>query len=265
MSADESVNPSSEMGQNSKDNSEEVRLTRLLNLYREWIGATTHELRGPLSSAAMALNTVMQRSDLPDAVTSSLRTAERSVAEMSDLVQDMFDIIKLELGAFELSLTPNVSVYEIFEGITEEFASQKEVLSFRSVPDRSIVATLDEDRIRQVIRNLVSNAVKYTQRGKQATIAISMRRFDNHYFEIAVDDAPNGLGMSSTDLYSLNSHEPFWRSPSAKEIATGTGLGVQLSRSLVERSGGSLTYESEFGKGTKATIKLPYISEPSVK
>ena len=76
--------------------------------------------------------------------------------------------------------------------------------------------------------------------------------------EIVVDDTPNGLGMTQTDLEALNSGQPFWRAEAAKAVATGTGLGVQLSRKLVERSGGEIFYESEFGVGTTVTIRLPY-------
>ena len=64
--------------------------------------------------------------------------------------------------------------------------------------------------------------------------------------------------MKRADLEALHSGQPFWRAEAAKAVATGTGLGVQLSRKLVERSGGEITYESEFGIGTIVTIRLPY-------
>ena len=171
----------------------------------------------------------------------------------------MFDTAKLEQDAFELATTPNIRVHEIVEEIAEEFAADHDILSLRSVPDRSITATLDRDRIRQVVRNLVSNAAKYRQEAKQATIALTLRRAGDTYFEIIVDDTPNGLGMNDTDLEALNSEQPFWRAEAAKAVATGTGLGVQLSRKLVERSGGEIIYESEFGVGTTVTVRLPYI------
>ena len=179
---------------------------------------------------------------------------------MSDLVQDMFDTAKLEQDAFELSITPEVPVHEIIDEIADEFASHPDVLSLRSVPDRSITAALDRDRIRQVVRNLVSNAAKYRQVNKQATIALLLQRADDHHFEIVVDDTPNGLGMTESDLQGLNSGQPFWRADSAKAVASGSGLGVQLSRKLIQRSGGEITYESQFGAGTIATVRLPYAS-----
>ena len=105
------------------------------------------------------------------------------------------------------------------------------------------------------------NAVKYRQADKQATVAILLRRADDTHFEIVVDDTPNGLGMTKTDLEALESSEPFWRAATAIAAASGTGLGVQLSRKLVERSGGELCYESKFGAGTIATVRLPYTLE----
>jgi two-component system sensor histidine kinase VicK len=111
---------------------------------------------------------------------------------------------------------------------------------------------------------VVSNAAKYRQTGKQATIAVLLHRVDDIYFEIVVDDTPNGLGMTKTDLEALNSGQPFWRAEAAKAVATGTGLGVQLSRKLVERSGGEILYESEFGVGTTVTIRLPYTSDTDI-
>ena len=234
------------------------QLEQLLIQRQKWLGDASHELRGPLNAAAMSLNVVTRRDDLPDGVHATLRTAERHLLHMSDLVRDMFDTAKLENDAFELSVTKDVPVYEIVEEIAEEFAANREVLSLRSVPDRTITATLDRDRMRQVVRNLVSNAVKYHQADKQATIAVLLHRIDDACFEIVVDDTPNGLGMTKSDLEALESGQPFWRAEAAKTVASGTGLGIQLSRRLVERSGGRLRYDSEFGSGTIATIRLPY-------
>lgn len=238
------------------------QLEQLLIQRQKWLGDASHELRGPLNAAAMSLNVVTRRDDLPDGVHATLRTAERHLLHMSDLVRDMFDTAKLENDAFELSVTKDVPVYEIVEEIAEEFAANREVLSLRSVPDRTITATLDRDRMRQVVRNLVSNAVKYHQADKQATIAVLLRRIDDACFEIVVDDTPNGLGMTKSDLEALESGQPFWRAEAAKTVASGTGLGIQLSRKLVERSGGQLRYDSEFGSGTIATIRLPYSLRP---
>ena len=148
----------------------------------------------------MSLNVVTRRDDLPDGVQATLRNAERHLLHMSDLVQDMFDTAKLEQDAFELSITPEVPVHEIIDDIADEFASHPDVLSLRSVPDRSITAAIDRDRIRQVVRNLVSNAAKYRQVNKQATIALLLQRADDHHFEIVVDDTPNGLGMTESDF-----------------------------------------------------------------
>ena len=237
------------------------QLEQLLIQRQKWLGDASHELRGPLNAAAMSLNVVTRRDDLPDGVHATLRNAERHLLHMSDLVRDMFDTAKLENDAFELSLTADVAVHEIVEEIAEEFAVNSDVLSLRSIPDRSITATLDRDRVRQVIRNVVSNAAKYRQEGKQATIALLLRGLDDSHFEIVVDDTPNGLGMTKTDLEALNSEQPFWRAEAAKAVATGTGLGIQLSRKLVERSGGEIFYESEFGVGTTVTIRLPYTSD----
>ena len=235
-------------------------LEELLIQRQKWLGDASHELRGPLNAAAMSLNVVTRRDDLPDGVQATLRNAERHLLHMSDLVQDMFDTAKLEQDAFELSVTPEVPVHEIIDEIADEFASHPDVLSLRSVPDRSITAAIDRDRIRQVVRNLVSNAAKYRQVNKQATIALLLQRADDHHFEIVVDDTPNGLGMTESDLQGLNSGQPFWRADSAKAVASGSGLGVQLSRKLIQRSGGEITYESQFGAGTIATVRLPYAS-----
>ena len=245
----------------SKSHAEQSReLEELLIQRQKWLGDASHELRGPLNAAAMSLNVVTRRDDLPDGVQATLRNAERHLLHMSDLVQDMFDTAKLEQDAFELSVTPEVPVHEIIDEIADEFASHPEVLSLRSVPDRSITAALDRDRIRQVVRNLVSNAAKYRQVNKQATIALLLQRAGDNCFEIVVDDTPNGLGMTESDLQGLNSGQPFWRAESAKAVASGSGLGVQLSRKLVQRSGGEITYESQFGTGTIATVRLPYAS-----
>ena len=97
-----------------EDYAEQSRqLEQLLIQRQKWLGDASHELRGPLNAAAMSLNVVTRRDDLPDGVHATLRNAERHLLHMSDLVRDMFDTAKLENNAFELSTTANVAVHEL--------------------------------------------------------------------------------------------------------------------------------------------------------
>ena len=112
----------------SESHAEQSRqLEELLIQRQKWLGDASHELRGPLNAAAMSLNVVTRRDDLPDGVQTTLRNAERHLLHMSDLVQDMFDTAKLEQDAFELSVTPEIPVHEIIDEIADEFASHPEV------------------------------------------------------------------------------------------------------------------------------------------
>ena len=95
------------------------QLEQLLIQRQKWLGDAAHELRGPLNAAAMSLNIVTRREDLPDGVHATLRNAERHLLHMSDLVRDMFDTAKLENDAFELSMTADVAVHEIVAEIAE--------------------------------------------------------------------------------------------------------------------------------------------------
>jgi signal transduction histidine kinase len=171
------------------------------------------------------------------------------------LINDVLDLAKIEAGHMELNLS-EVALPEILRSavsIHAERASRRGVeLTLETEPDE-ITVTADERRVRQVVFNLVSNAVKFTPANGRIDISA---RIDDGQVEIAVADT--GPGIAAEDLETI--FEEFEQTIDGKQ-AEGTGLGLPLSRKLVELHGGRLWVESEIGHGSTFRFSLPVQQE----
>jgi signal transduction histidine kinase len=112
----------------------------------------------------------------------------------------------------------------------------------------------DAFRLRQVMDNLISNAIKYTREGGQVTV-----RARTEQGRIITTITDTGIGMSATEVARV--FDPYFRADAARDTASGTGLGMGISRDLIQRQGGRLAVNSEFGVGTVVTVDLPAADE----
>jgi signal transduction histidine kinase len=227
----------------------------------EFLANMSHELRTPLN-AIIGFSEVL-REEMAGPLNESQRQYVEDVLEagqhLLSLINDILDLAKVEAGRMELALG-DVSILDTLEsGLTmhQARASRNEITLMLTIdPDVGAVRA-DERKVRQVVFNLVSNAVKFTPSGGR--VDVSARRHDG-VVEIAVADT--GVGISPADQERI--FDEFQQAGgSGAGSPEGTGLGLTLAKRFVELHGGRLWVQSELGAGTTFRFTLPVQTQPS--
>lgn len=230
----------------------------------EFVSFVAHELKNPMTSikgytellAGGAVGTVNEMQN------NFLNTIKSNVERMSTLVSDLNDNSKIEAGRLRLDFKSTdvlELVDEVVRSIKRQIDDKKQTLDLVLPADLSPMWA-DRVRVSQVLTNLVSNAYKYTGEGGMVQLGAeeTANQWDAegaaHVIHLWVRD--NGIGMSPEDQQKI--FQKFFRSddPKARE-APGTGLGLNITRSLVEMQGGRIWFESEFRKGTTFHFTIP--------
>ncbi|MFU2330014.1 transporter substrate-binding domain-containing protein [Pseudomonas sp. NFX98] len=230
-----------------------------------FLATMSHEIRTPMNAVIGMLELTLKRIEHHHPDRSAIDVAYHSAKDLLELIGDILDIARIESG--HLSLSPERvnpreivgSVVRIFDGL----ARQKELelhLDFNPA-NPPIDVLLDPLRFKQVLSNLVSNAIKFTEQG-QVRITVDLRQTaepDQALLQLQVEDS--GIGISEQDQQRL--FEPFAQADNAVRSARGgAGLGLVISRSLCETMGGSLQLNSQPGKGTQVRMSLPLPALP---
>lgn len=236
----------------------------------EFISTASHEMRTPVASIegylGLALNPATAQID--DKARSYIMKAHEVAQHLGRLFQDLLDVSKAEDG--RLSNNPKVVevvsfVGDVIDGLRPQADAKGLVLIYKPVPDGAVAekssrhlnpvfyANVDNDHLREVVANLVENAIKYT---KQGTVSIDVTGDDK---EVEISVADTGIGVPAEDLPHL--FQKFYRvdNSDTREIG-GTGLGLYLSRRLVETMEGRIWAESQQGQGSTFFIAIPRIS-----
>ncbi len=231
-------------------------LTRLKQLERtreEFVANVSHELRTPLSLIKGYAETLLDSARNDPALTERfLKIIERNTHRLDLLIQDLLTISALESGRIKLNLQP-VNVRQLAEKVLGDLktrAGAKSVKLVNGVPD--LTATADENRLEQVLANLVDNAIKYGR--AQGTVIIGGRKDDADKIEIFVQDDGPGIPPESLDRV----FERFYRVDKARSREQGgTGLGLSIVKHIVQNHGGKVWVKSEPGKGAIFFFTLP--------
>lgn len=230
----------------------------------DFISFVAHELKNPMTSVKgytelIAAGTVGPVTELQ---ANFLATIRHNIERMNTLVSDLNDMSKIEVGRLRLDFKPT-QVQEIIDGVVRSARKQldekQQVLNL-SIPSGLPLIWADRMRVEQVLVNLISNAHKYTQSGGVIDLAAeqSANQWDPggaaNVIHLWVTD--NGIGISEEDQKKV--FQKFFRSedPKTREV-NGTGLGLNITRSLVEMQGGKIWFESEFRKGTTFHFTIP--------
>jgi len=221
----------------------------------EFLSRMSHELRTPLN-AILGFGQLLELDGLNVEDKESVAQIIRAGKHLLGLINEVLDIARVESG--KLALTPEpVSVRETLE---ETLCLVKPLAAERSVRLAPLAGDLDcevlssEQRFKQVMLNLLSNAVKFN--GNGGAVAISCEKIED-FLRIKVADT--GRGISAGNLAKL--FVPFERLDVGDEVIEGTGLGLSLSKHLVEAMGGRIGVDSALGKGTTFWVELPLIQE----
>jgi signal transduction histidine kinase len=224
----------------------------------DFLATMSHELRTPLN-AIIGFTEVLHEQmfgELNERQLAYVRDVLAAGRHLLSLINDVLDLAKIEAGRMELDLSP-VAVPDVLRSALSMHSEQAErggiALALTTEPDE-ITIEADERRLRQIVFNLLSNAIKFTPTDGRVDVSA---RLDDGRVEIAVADT--GPGIAAADHAAI--FEEFEQATDGKGQDEGTGLGLPLSRRLVELHGGRLWVESEVGRGSIFRFTLPVRQE----
>jgi PAS domain S-box-containing protein len=225
---------------------------RLDEMKSDFIATVSHELRTPLTSIVGALSLLASNSagDLPSSAAKLIEIAHRNGQRLVRLINDVLSIQKIESGKLELDFGP-VTLKDVAERSVEGISGMAYALgvSLELIAEDDGPVYADDERLIQVVTNLLSNACKYSPRG--GTVTITVRRLQ-HFVRLSVRDRGPGIPIEfRSSIFSKFSQAHDAHSKS------GTGLGLIIAREITEMNGGSLWFESEPGDGATFHVDLP--------
>ena len=224
----------------------------------QFLANMSHELRTPLNAILGYTELILDGiyGEAPEKMRAVLERVQTNGKHLLGLINDVLDLSKIEAGQLTLSLS-DYSVAELVQGVyvaVEPLASQKKLALTTKVEKGLPMGHGDERRLAQVLLNLVGNAIKFTDKGEVAIEASQ----SNGAFNVAVRDS--GPGIAPTDQAKIFEEFQQVDNTSTRQKG-GTGLGLSISRRIVEMHGGRIVVDSELGKGSTFTIKLPVKAE----
>jgi PAS domain S-box-containing protein len=225
----------------------------------EFLAMLAHELRSPLAPLSNALRIMRMRPDDVTTVVGASEMAERQVAQLVRLVDDLLDVSRISRGKIELRMT-RVELRSIAQHAVETMRSPCEAMDQEvtvSLPPYPVYLIADPARLAQVVGNLLSNACKFTPRGGRVRLCVTVDEQLGHAI-ITVHDT--GIGIAKDQLAGI--FELFTQVDSSLERSQGgLGIGLTLVRTLVQMHGGSVEASSEgIGKGSTFTVRIPALT-----
>jgi signal transduction histidine kinase len=234
-----------------------AELRHLDDLKSTFVSVAAHELRTPLAAIQGYVEMLVDEDvgPLSDGQRGYLAIVQDSAQRLLHITTSLLDVTRIETGRVDLVLQPTDLPALVRKTSTEfetELAARRQYLTLDHAPELP-PALCDTTRTAQIVCNLLSNAVKYTPQGGHIRIAVDSAS-DEGFLQVSVAD--DGVGIASEDQDKL--FKRFARVASAAQTgATGVGLGLYITRSLVELHGGRIWLKSESGKGSTFYVTLP--------
>ena len=225
----------------------------------EFLSYMSHDIRTPMN-AIMGLTQLLHGDrDNPEQFEKHLGQLEVANAHMLELVNNVLDMSRIESGKTSLEIAP-FGIMKVLNEVHDVYTTQAEAKNITVFAeyrfDQNKEYLGDELRIKKVLLNLFSNAVKYTPNGGKIRLVAKVTQKQNEYDIVRFKIVDNGIGMSKKFLGSL--YSPFMRETrDAVNHETGTGLGMAIVKNLVDLMGGTIMARSQRGVGTVFTVDLP--------
>ena len=241
-----------------------VTVVRDISLQRQleeqksrFIAFAAHELRTPITNIKTRLFLMRHQ---PERLNEHLAIVESTSNWMQTLVDNLFDQSRFERGIIELNLE-DVVLQDLIQTVVktqQAEASKKNIIINTDWQDRTISMQGDKSRLRQVITNLVNNAINYTPADGEITVKLYQDQHDKHT-AVIIKIMDTGIGIDEMHIPHL--FQPFYR---ATDDRKGAGLGLSIAREIVEAHDGSIAVQSKIDHGTTFTITLPILKAVKV-
>jgi len=232
-----------------------THLREIDRLKSEFIATASHELRTPLTSVQMGVHLLLEGAlgELTDQQNEVLQACRQDCERLDKLMRDLLDLSRIEAGESQPQLAA-ISARDLLTTAVEELRPQVEAKDLKLSVDAPLDlpwVLIDRLQIERVISNLVINALRHTKNGE---ITISAEQRDNH---VAISVADTGSGIPTE--YLPHVFDKFVQVPDAP--TGGAGLGLTISKSIVEAHGGQISVQSQVGRGSTFTFTLPLATE----
>jgi signal transduction histidine kinase len=223
----------------------------------EFLAGMSHELRTPLNAVLGYAQLLTMEGGLNPRQARGLETIQQSGQHLLALVNDILDLARIEAGRTALNPAP-VNLSELLQTVVHLMrvkADEKQLaVVFDAAADLPEAVLADERRLRQVLLNLLGNAIKFTDDGT-VTLRASAEPQGKAQVLLRLDVEDTGIGMHADDVERI--FEPFEQVGDAERRSGGTGLGLAITRALVNDMGGRVQVSSELGRGSRFRIELP--------
>lgn len=225
----------------------------------QFLASMTHELRTPLNSV-IGYSQLLQRTQVDAEQKQQLENIESSGRYLLGLINELLDLSSIETGSFSVSLEPTNLNEVLFEtvGLTKPLADNKNIELIYQAPQEQIYLRADITRLKQVIINFISNAIKYNNPGGKAEVKVEL---SSSKVKVIISD--NGVGIPYEKQEGV--FEPFNRLGFETSSTEGTGIGLSITKTLIEEMKGEVGFESKPGVGTSFWFELPLTNKALVK
>ncbi len=229
-------------------------LMRALRVKDEFVASVSHELRTPLTSIMGYLDLSTDHRDLPDEVTRYLAVAGRNADRLMLLVSDLLTVAQADGSTMRITPQPTDLGALVRAGVADVTQRARSAgLEVVALVEPMPYVVVDPGRITQVVDNLLSNAVKYTPPGGSVQVSVAP---GDGVVRLVVSDT--GIGIAATEQHGL--FTKFFRAPNATARAIpGIGLGLVITKAIVDAHGGAIDVQSREGGGTTVEVTLPFV------
>lgn len=228
-----------------------AELERLNHEKSRFLGMAAHDLRNPLHTILSYSDFLIISNNEP--TQQEFLQVIRDVSQfMARLVDDLLDVSKIEAGDLQLDYEP-INLTALISGnaaINRPLAAQKQIEISYHLDETLPIALIDSAKLEQVLNNLISNAIKFSEPG--STVQINLERSGDNFL---ISVADKGAGIAPEQKASL--FQPFQRGQKGTEGEKSVGLGLTIVKRIVEGHGGQLWFESELGAGTTCFVTIP--------
>jgi signal transduction histidine kinase len=225
---------------------------RALKVKDEFVASVSHELRTPLTSIVGYVNILQERPDLPADVLAQLDVVARNTDRLNRLVADLLHTAQVDDGPMHVVRSETDLGAIVRDSVqAARPAAERAGVDIDVEAPASLIVMADPQRMAQVVDNLVSNAIKYTVAGGRVRVSVAL---EGNRVELSVADT--GIGISAADRDRLFTR--FFRTRQAEERSIqGVGLGLSITKTIVESHGGRIEVQSELGQGSEFRVRLP--------